>query len=211
MNFETEPLIMPIRPEVKDLNHSVVCDYHTQILSRIGKEFFPDEKNRIFKMELFHHLSEHSAVFQVNSLIEIDGESKERTFVPRKAKFFILNFSPNDHKFQIIQFHEIEGLLFDKVLKKPKKIKKDQKVFLEGLCPAESDLNDCPRLVNYFIFYNVMLISKKEFAVASFGQVFCFEGYSSDQYFKKGRELLEFSPEGYVWYYPTTNEISFGN
>lgn len=208
MNFPTEPLIMPIRPEIKELNHSVVCDYYTPILSRIGKEFFPDEKDRIVKMELFRHLSEHSAVFQVNSLIEIDGESEERTFVPRKAKFFILNFSPNDHKFQIIQFHEIEGLPFDKILQKPKK---DKKVFLEGLCSAESDLNDCPKPVNYFIFYNVMLINKKEFAIASFGEVFCFEGYAYDQYFKNGRKLLEFNSEGYVWYYPTIDEVSFGN
>lgn len=210
MNFPTEPLIMPIRPEIKTLNHSVVCDYHTKILSRIGKEFFPDEKDRIFKMELFRHLSEHSAVFQVNSLIEIEGESEERTFVPRKAKFFILNFSPNDHKFQIIQFHEIEGLPFDKILLKSPK-DKTEKSFLEGICPANGDFDDCPILINYFIFYNAMLCCEDGVAITSFGQVFCFEGHSSDQYFKNGRELLEFNSEGYVWYYPATNEISFGN
>jgi hypothetical protein len=141
-------------------------------------------------------------------LIEIEGIQDKSCLVPRRAKFFILNFSPKDHKFQIIQFYEIEGLLFDKILAKSPK-DKTEKSFLEGICPANDDFDDCPKLINYFIFYNISLLKKDERAIVSFGQVFCFDGYASDQYFKKGVELMGFSPEDYGWYFPTKAEISF--
>jgi hypothetical protein len=63
MNFPTQTLLMPVGPHFSVLDDSLIKGYYAKILSHIRKEFFPDEKDRVVKMELFRQISKHSAVF----------------------------------------------------------------------------------------------------------------------------------------------------
>lgn len=202
MNFLS--LVMPVGPKIKVLDNVIINEYQGKMLSLIGKEFFPDEKDRIFKMELFRQTSDHSAVFQVNLLMKIRNEKKEQVLVPQNSKFFILNFSPEDHKFQIILFHEIKGLSLNEMTEISKE---DEKGSFEDSFENSNEFDDLPRLVNYFIFYNLFVYRDNEEAVVTFGQKICFEDDDQDINFPTGCCLLQFNSEGYIWYFPTTEMI----